>query len=185
MSDSRRVPATSAPTILAKLHRSIWELHDQEDFDSLQTAASRLYLELGWEAQKASQASELLTAAYQLADRAEAAGSRGGERTIYREAARKLRGVRRLFGRPPALGDLEVMWWWAFRHKQDITAFLLLFTSLLIVAANPVFAFRGTRHLRNASRLHSDRDWESVDFWLDQYWSAAKKTRSIPLAGGI
>jgi len=163
----------------------IWQMHDKEDFDTLQPTARQLYISLGLQESAALRAAGLLTSAYRLADRAEMASTRKEERAIYQQAAEKLCEIRRLFGRAMLTGALEAMWWKAFRHKQESRGFLLLFASLFLAKPDPIFALRTTRFLHNAARLHSDRDWESVDVCLDQYWFEVSKKRCIPLVGGI
>jgi hypothetical protein len=185
MSTSKQAPTKSVARAPARLHRKVWQLHDKEDFDSLQSTASQLYVVLGWQESVAAHASQLLASAYRLADVAETAKSRKEERAIYAQAAERLRALRELLGRRHLTGAVEVMWWKAFRRRQTSKELALLFGSLFLTTAKPIFAMRAAVYLRNAARLHSDRDWEAVDIWLERYWLAADKARRKPLVGGI
>jgi hypothetical protein len=183
-SDQRRQLA-SRSSALAKLHRRIWQLHDDEDFTGLRPTANELYLALGWLEPAASEAALLLTDAYRLADQAEMATSRTDEREIYKTAAKKLCNIRRLLGRREFTGRLEAAWWKAFRHKQVSKSFFILFGSLFLTKPEPISAMRAAYFMHNAARFHSDRDWDLVDVWLDRYWLEASKRRGPPLMGGI
>jgi len=102
---------------LGMLHREVWQYHDLEAFEKLETSALELLVNLGFEQQRATGAAEHIKQAYICADTA--ADAMKAENTVleqrmYEEAADHLKRARTLLHLEAEGGVYEAKWWHAF-----------------------------------------------------------------------
>ncbi len=167
---------------LGKLQAQIYWLHDAEKFAELASAATTIYMKLGYTQQQAETAGNLISEAYQLADDAalaQQAGDFDKEMQFYHQAKYKLIAVENTLGYQTSIAIHQVQWWMYFRHQQKLQILINLFLQHLkaVGMVNLFTAMKLTYFLMEIGRVHKSRDTETTKHNAIQYWTELLKIK--------
>lgn len=160
---------------LGELQAQIYWLHDAEKFTELASAASTIYLQLGYTQQQAETAGNLISEAYKLADEAvfaQDAGDFDKEMQFYYQAKDKLVQVEIVLGYQTSIAIHQMKWWMYFRHKKKLHLLLHLFLQHFQALGlfNLLSAIKLTYFLMEIGRVHKSRDLETTKHNAIKYW---------------
>ena len=162
----------------ATLQLRIFSLHDEQRFRDLAKTVRTLQERFGFSYTSAERAGRLVSKAYEAADDAEAAWSRGdvkGERSCYETAVRLLAQAEEVLGLSVSIADDQVAWWKHYRHRRKLRFCYRLF----LHHARPLRlrhlpqAIILTYYLIGIGKAHKVRDEIRAKKFAARYWEVA------------
>ncbi|WP_414753108.1 hypothetical protein [Anabaena sp. CCY 9910] len=167
---------------LGELQAQIYWLHDAENFAELASAATTIYLKLGYTQQQAEKSGNLISEAYKLSDEAvfaQKAGDFVKEMQFYHRVKDKFIQVETTLGYQKSIAVHQMKWWMYFRHKRKyhtvIHLFLQNFQALGLIKL--ITAIKLTFYLMEIGRVHKSRDLETTKNNAIKYWVALLKIK--------
>ncbi|MBD2576314.1 hypothetical protein [Oscillatoria sp. FACHB-1406] len=169
---------------LGELQSQIYWLHDAENFSELALAAAQIYQKLGYGEEQAQTAGQLISEAYQLADRAslaQEAGHSDREMQFYDRVNNKLTEVEIILDYSRRIARHQMEWWRHFRHKRKFQVLRHLFLQNLKAVGfrNIWTALKLTYFLQEIGRVHKQRDLETTKRNAKKYWYELLKTKPL------
>ncbi|MGF1937267.1 MAG: hypothetical protein RM347_023270 [Nostoc sp. ChiQUE02] len=172
----------SLAATLGELQAQIYWLYDAEKFAELASAASTIYMKLGYTQQQAATAGNLISQAYQLSDdaaNAQKAGDFDKEMQFYHQAKDKLTEVETTLVYQTSIAIHQMKWWMYFRHRQKLQVLLHLFLQNFkaVGLINLLTAIKLTYFLMEIGRVHKSRNIETTKHNAIQYWAELLKIK--------
>ena len=162
---------------IAKLHRKMFELHDEENWDAFQDNAMNYLISLGHPEEESEEASRHVVRAYQFADEAVVSQNKGDkkrESEMYKRCFEEHAEALRVIGAETDSVRYKVGWYKAARHRNHPSVlwnlFMEHFTRFgwpklgLALKCTYITAFK-------AYGAHNAHEWENLERILIDYWS--------------
>jgi hypothetical protein len=169
---------------LGELQAQIYWLHDAQKFAQLASAATTIYMKLGYTQQQAETAGNLISEAYELADdaaNAQKPSDSDKEMQFYHQVQDKLTEVETTLGYQTSIAIHQMKWWMYFRHRQKLQVIIHLFLQHLkaVGLINLLTAIKLTYFLMEIGRVHKLRDIETTKHNAIKYWAELLKIKPL------
>ncbi|HLP90355.1 MAG TPA: hypothetical protein VK184_17435 [Nostocaceae cyanobacterium] len=169
---------------LGEIQAQIYWLHDAEKFAELASAATAIYIHLGYSQEQAETAGKLISEAYQLADDADLADKAGNydqEMQFYHQAKNKLMQAEMILFYQKSIANHQIKWWMYFRHRKKIRIILNLFLQHFKAVGfiHLITAIKLTYFIYEILRVHKQRDFETTKNNAIQYWIELLKIKPL------
>lgn len=160
---------------LGRLQADIYFWHDEMRFDELSNTVKLIFEQLAVDKNTSGQLGDLISNAYQLADKAEdamRANNPKREHELYSEALQKLTEAEEILNYKKGTAFHQIKWWQYFRHKKMVKVVYHIFLQQLKpygISGIPK-ALSLSYYLVMVGVGHNKRDKELSAKYAEKYW---------------